>query len=103
MPRRTRIRARGIQDDRCPKVVIMHDELDPMLLSPSPKRPLYGARNISNGPSGSHQVIIGGKRMLPDTKERLKGFLCRNLNVFAWRHEDIVGIDPKISCTTQKN
>lgn len=31
-------------------------------------------------------------------KAKLKSFILNNLDAFAWKHEDIVGIDPKISC-----
>lgn len=29
---------------------------------------------------------------------KLKNFLHSNIDAFAWDHEDMVGIDPKISC-----
>lgn len=38
------------------------------------------------------------KGLLPEAKEKVKDFLRRNLDVFVWRHEDMMGIDPKVSC-----
>lgn len=34
----------------------------------------------------------------PMVKEKLKRFLHCNLDVFPWKHQDMVGIDPKVSC-----
>ncbi|KAL2465929.1 Uncharacterized protein Adt_41780 [Abeliophyllum distichum] len=39
-----------------------------------------------------------GKDLLEESKRALKRFLCHNLDVFTWKHEDMVGIDLKISC-----
>ncbi|KAL2543282.1 Uncharacterized protein Adt_04260 [Abeliophyllum distichum] len=39
-----------------------------------------------------------GKDLLEEPKEALKRCLRDNLDVFAWRHEDMVGIHPKINC-----
>ncbi|KAL2485114.1 RT RNaseH 2 domain-containing protein [Abeliophyllum distichum] len=39
-----------------------------------------------------------GKDLLKEPKEALKRFLRDNLDVFAWKHEDMVGIHPKINC-----
>lgn len=49
----------------------------------------------SNDFSKSLQV---DKSLPPALKEKLKKFLQNNLDIFAWRHDDMVGIDPKISC-----
>ncbi|KAL2472128.1 Uncharacterized protein Adt_40264 [Abeliophyllum distichum] len=39
-----------------------------------------------------------GKDLLREPKEVLKRCFRDNLDVFTWRHEDMVGIHPKISC-----
>ncbi|KAL2512216.1 Reverse transcriptase domain-containing protein [Abeliophyllum distichum] len=39
-----------------------------------------------------------GKDLIKEPKEALKRCLRDNLDVFAWRHEDMIGIHPKISC-----
>ncbi|KAL2498376.1 Ribonuclease H [Abeliophyllum distichum] len=36
-----------------------------------------------------------GKDLLEESNETLKRFIRQNLDVFSWRHEDIVRIDPK--------
>lgn len=38
-----------------------------------------------------------GKGLSPNVKKKLKDFLYRNFDIFAWMHEDIVGTDPKVS------
>ena len=37
-----------------------------------------------------------GKNLADDMKEKLVEFLKANLDVFAWSHEDMVGIDPAV-------
>lgn len=44
------------------------------------------------------QVLRIGKILPHVTKEEMMDFVWRNMDVFAWRHEDMVGIDPKVSC-----
>lgn len=39
-----------------------------------------------------------GKCQSADVKEIFKDFLNRNIDVFAWRYEDMVGIDPMVNC-----
>lgn len=41
--------------------------------------------------------MVGNELSFED-KQRPKGFLLDNLDVFAWKHADIVGIDPKVRC-----
>lgn len=43
------------------------------------------------------QVLGIGKALTPEMKEELMNFLKRNFDVFAWKHEDMVGIDPWVS------
>lgn len=42
-------------------------------------------------------MVKVGKGLSTDHKEKLKDFLSRNVDVFAWRHKDMVGIDFKLS------
>ncbi|KAL2486949.1 reverse transcriptase [Abeliophyllum distichum] len=39
-----------------------------------------------------------GKDLPEELNETLKKFICRNLDAFAWKHEDMVGIDLVVSC-----
>lgn len=45
-------------------------------------------------PTKSLQV---GNDIPQEANEKLKGFLCKNLDIVVWKHKDIVGIDPKMS------
>ncbi|KAL2487333.1 Ribonuclease H [Abeliophyllum distichum] len=45
-----------------------------------------------NDPTRKLQV---GKDLLEEPKEALKRFIWENLDVFTWKHEDMIGIDPK--------
>lgn len=40
---------------------------------------------------------VGNELNLED-EQKLKDFLLKNMYVYAWRHEDMVGIYPKIDC-----
>lgn len=39
-----------------------------------------------------------GSQLTPKLRERLTKFLKANLDVFAWSHEDNIGIDPNVIC-----
>lgn len=47
----------------------------------------------SRDPTKALQV---GKDLSQKAKEKLKSFLCKNLDVFLWRHNAMVGIDLKL-------
>ncbi|XP_022897827.1 uncharacterized protein LOC111411539 [Olea europaea var. sylvestris] len=49
-------------------------------------------------PEDPTQVLRIGKALPPGMKEEMMNFLKRNLDVFTWKHEDMLGIDPRISC-----
>lgn len=49
-------------------------------------------------PEDPNQVLRIGKSLSPEAKTEMIRFLKGNLDVFAWKHEDMVGIDPRISC-----
>ena len=46
----------------------------------------------------SSKVLKIGSQLSPELRERLTIFLKANLDVFAWSHDDMVGIDPKVMC-----
>lgn len=48
-------------------------------------------------PQDRTKILKMGKGLSIDFKEKLEDFLCRNLDVFTWRHEDMQGINPKVS------
>lgn len=72
-------------------------------LSSSRKRLPWKSKKASGEPSRSTNLLQMGKGLLPEAKEKLKDFLCRNLDVFLWRHKDMVGIDPMVSLSRPKN
>lgn len=43
------------------------------------------------------EVIIG-MTLTSEMRDEVIQFLKANLDVFAWSHEDMVGIDPEIAC-----
>ncbi|XP_022859516.1 uncharacterized protein LOC111380239 [Olea europaea var. sylvestris] len=49
-------------------------------------------------PEDSNQVLRIEKSLSPEEKIEMIRFLKENLDVFAWKHKDIVGIDSRISC-----
>ena len=44
------------------------------------------------------KVLKLGKNMSDEPREAISTFLKQNLDVFAWKHSDMEGIDPKIIC-----
>lgn len=42
--------------------------------------------------------LHAGKNLPAKAKEKLKCFLLDNLDIFVWKHEDMVGNDSKVSC-----
>lgn len=49
-------------------------------------------------PQDFPKTLLVGKELNPEDKQKLKDFLLDNLDVYAWRHGDMIGIDPKVSC-----
>ncbi|XP_022889170.1 uncharacterized protein LOC111404618 [Olea europaea var. sylvestris] len=43
------------------------------------------------------KILKVGKGLSTKIKEKLKDFLSRNLDILAWRHDDMVDINPKVS------
>lgn len=44
------------------------------------------------------RVLKVGSNLTPTLRVDVEGFLKKNLNVFAWTHADMEGIDSKIMC-----
>lgn len=53
-------------------------------------------KSSSVDPLDPTKLLHEGKSLSSEIKDRLKDFLCRDLDIFTWRHEDMVGIDPKV-------
>lgn len=39
-----------------------------------------------------------GKELNLEDNQKLKNILLKNMDVFAWKHEDMVEIESKVSC-----
>ncbi|KAL2512128.1 Uncharacterized protein Adt_17728 [Abeliophyllum distichum] len=77
---------------------VSSEDIDPRITGvesqTSPVEELEGFTVDPNDPTMKLQV---GKDFLEKSKEAMKRFLRHNLDIFAWKHEDMVGIDPKVS------
>ncbi|XP_074363199.1 uncharacterized protein LOC141703637 [Apium graveolens] len=49
-------------------------------------------------PNDPSKVLRIGSNLSPDLREDLARFLKENLDVFAWSHSDMIGIDPNVMC-----
>ncbi|XP_022880877.1 uncharacterized protein LOC111398174 [Olea europaea var. sylvestris] len=81
-----------------PEVLVI-DEIDLHVIEHKPQTsPVEELESFSVDPRDPSKLLKVGKGLSSTVKEKLKDFLSRNLDIFAWRHEDMVGIDPKVSC-----
>ncbi|MCQ7582465.1 retropepsin-like domain-containing protein, partial [Salmonella enterica] len=73
------------------------ESLDPRIQEegPGPVEDLEEIQVDENEPSRKLRIGIG---LMEPSKAELISFLKANLDVFAWTHEDMVGIDPDIIC-----
>ncbi|XP_062100642.1 uncharacterized protein LOC133806568 [Humulus lupulus] len=82
--------------------MVMHggknpQELDPRVIEELGAEPVEDLEEIVVMEEPLQKLKVG-KSLQDDTKEKLVRFLKDNLNVFAWIHEDMAGIDPSIMC-----
>lgn len=79
--------------------VFMLDEIDPRMAELEPQTtPVDELESFLVDPRDPTKMLKVEKGLSIKIKEKLKDFLSRNINVFSWRHEDMVGINPKVSC-----
>ena len=80
---------------------LVDDSLDPRAheekrkLATGPMEKLVAISIDVNNPS---KVLKLGKNLADKTRQAITSFLLKNLDVFAWSHEDIVGINLKVMC-----
>lgn len=75
------------------------EELDPRIIeSESLTAPMEELECFPVDPQDATKVLQVGKDLEHGMKEELKNFLRRNVDVFAWKHEDMIRIDLNISC-----
>lgn len=71
--------------------------------------PLYNGIQLTNDSTGrigelphsssrSHRSLQLGSDLPLEMKKKLKSFLHKDFDIFAWRHEDMIAIDLKVSC-----
>ncbi|XP_074355952.1 uncharacterized protein LOC141695617 [Apium graveolens] len=74
-------------------------DLDPRIPMPTEKMgPAEDAIEISVDEKDLSKVLRIGSQLAPKLKEGLSIFRLVNLDVFAWSHSEMVGIDPEIMC-----
>lgn len=74
-------------------------DLDPRMPIPVEKTsPAEDTVDIAVDAENAEKVLKIGSRLVPEVCEALVKFLKANLDVFAWSHEDMVGIDPAVMC-----
>ncbi|XP_074356686.1 uncharacterized protein LOC141696444 [Apium graveolens] len=74
-------------------------DLDPRIPIPTKKMgPAEDTIEIPVDEKDPSKVLRIGSKLVPRLKEGLSKFLLGNLDVFAWNHSDMVGIDPEVMC-----
>ena len=58
--------------------------------------PMEEFKNITVSEVDEEKCLKLGKNLAPEVKSQLTNFLKSNLDVFAWNHEDMVGIAPEV-------
>ena len=55
-------------------------------------------------PNDPSRTVLVGNLLLEEEKQEQIGFLKQNLDVFAWTHKDMVGVDPSnlVQCLNVK-
>lgn len=88
----------ALRMEELPKEAINLDELDPHIIDC--KRQIAPVKELES--FITHQIFPypcrSKKNLSLVAKEKLKSLLCNNLDVFIWKHEDMVGINPRVSC-----
>ncbi|KAL8479441.1 hypothetical protein ACS0TY_026364 [Phlomoides rotata] len=92
------------------------DDLEPRLgfeptrIDIDPRGPIHGPRgqnqtipteeleHIPVDPARPELEVMIGSQIPPEMRGEMIDFLKSNIDIFAWSHEDMVGIDPKHAC-----
>ncbi|XP_062118739.1 uncharacterized protein LOC133832408 [Humulus lupulus] len=85
-----------------PMAMVVHggttpQKLDPRVAEQPRAEPVESLEEIAVMEEPLRKLKVG-KNFQGDIKEKLIKFLKDNLDVFAWSHKDMVGIDPSIMC-----
>ncbi|KAL2505376.1 Uncharacterized protein Adt_20997 [Abeliophyllum distichum] len=74
------------------------EDIDPRITGADSQTSIEELESFLADPDDPAKKLQVGKDLLRGPKEALKRCLRENLDVIAWRHEDMAGIHPKISC-----
>ena len=77
---------KGINHDLNPRKVDCDRAADPIGL----------LEDVAVSDMDAKKCLKLGKDLVPEVRTQLVDFLKANLDVFAWKHEDMVGIDPEV-------
>ncbi|KAL2542410.1 Ribonuclease H [Abeliophyllum distichum] len=85
-----------IPEDITMEETVSSEDIDPRITeTDSQTSSIEELENFPVDPNDPNRKLQVRKDLLKEQKEALKRFLRENLDVFAWKHEDMVGIDPK--------
>ncbi|XP_074336598.1 uncharacterized protein LOC141673755 [Apium graveolens] len=74
-------------------------DLDPRIPMPAEKTgPAEDTISIPVDKSDPSKVLKVGSQLADEMRRSLACFLIANLDVFAWSHSDMIGIDPEVMC-----
>ncbi|KAL2487044.1 Uncharacterized protein Adt_31800 [Abeliophyllum distichum] len=85
------------------KEMILDEGLDPRIIgSDSFASPAEELEAFLVNPSEPTQELKVGEKFEGKIKDELKNFLRENINIFAWKHSDMVWIDLAVACHALK-
>lgn len=77
---------------------LIEADLDPMIIeSNSQATPIEELELFPINPKDLMKTLQRGNELNMKEKQKLEDFLLKNLDIFAWKHRDMVGINPKVS------
>ncbi|KAL2480538.1 RNase H domain-containing protein [Abeliophyllum distichum] len=89
--------------ERVKEEMILDEDLDPRIIgSDSLASPAKELETFPVKISDPTQMLQVGKKLVEKMKEKMKQFMRENIDVFEWKHSDIVGIDPSVACHVLK-
>ena len=80
----------------CYQVVLASRENHAWMVEEEPRKPVQELEDVSLVEGDATKVTKVGVGLNLDLKGKIMEFLKQNLNIFAWTHEDMLGIDKKV-------
>ena len=72
------------------------------MVEEGPRKPAQELEDVSLVEGDATKVTKVGAGLDSDLKDKIVGFLKQNLDIFAWTHEDMLGIDNKVRCLSHQ-